>query len=337
MLRMKPQILLAYEALIRNIFQGYMGKEEILALYSKYRSGFTGEQNLDYKLNLLPSYYEQISDIRLKGMKQTRFQMDKILLTSKVIIVLESKYIRGEILYQKDTRQLVQIFDGKTKAYKDPVLQAFTQRKNLKHWLALHGYHVPIVALAVSTNDEALLKHDSENDELSNCFVTLEEVIYRVEKIYQSFNNDMLSTVDIKKIAHLLKKENDPLLINVLDQHHIRTSELEFGIRCTICNRKMSRTYGTWRCSYCEINDKEAHIQKLYDYFLLIGDTMNNEQCRVWLQLGREKMWLVSRILKNSPFEATGKTKLRKYHRPAFDQFPQNASVDLWKRASVSR
>src|SRR5699024_5946193 len=111
MRRYKPQVLLAYEALVRNIDPSYLGMEQILSAYYKQRAGFYGEQQLDYKLSLLPATFTRLPDIRLEN-AVTAFQMDAIVITSNILIIAESKYLNGHIEYHGDVRQLVQINDG---------------------------------------------------------------------------------------------------------------------------------------------------------------------------------------------------------------------------------
>ncbi len=47
----------------------------------------------------------------------------------------------------------------------------------------------------------------------------------------------------------------------------------------------MVRTKGSWYCSHCCCVSKDAHLQSLYDFYLLIGNTMQNSQLREFLHI----------------------------------------------------
>src|SRR5699024_1198294 len=113
--------------------------DEIYREYYKKRAGFSGEKQLDYRLSFLSNDFKVLPDIRLRH-PIGAFQMDALVLTRKVLFILESKYLNGLIEYRGDVRQLVQNYEGREQTYKDPILQANIQQKQLEKWLAERGY-----------------------------------------------------------------------------------------------------------------------------------------------------------------------------------------------------
>src|SRR5690625_1069916 len=142
-MRKKPHVLLAHEALLRRLKPYYRNHPAIQSNYQRHKAGFYGESRVDYKLSLMQkNNYIHIPGVRLNN-HQHYFQIDSIIITPKLIFIIEAKNMQGVLEYYASQRQLVQITDQVQQSYKDPILQAKLQVKDRKS-TRLNSSHVAI-------------------------------------------------------------------------------------------------------------------------------------------------------------------------------------------------
>nr|WP_255259872.1 nuclease-related domain-containing protein [Lentibacillus sp. CBA3610] len=92
--------------------------------YKREKAGYDGEKNVDYKLSTYPQKdFFVFQGIRLQN-PPFYFQIDTLILSKKVIFILEVKNKQGTFKYDSKQRQLTQEVDGQIKSFKDPILQA---------------------------------------------------------------------------------------------------------------------------------------------------------------------------------------------------------------------
>ncbi|WP_432353448.1 hypothetical protein [Sporosarcina sp. A2] len=81
----------------------------------------------------------------------------------------------------------------------------------------------------------------------------------------------------------------------------------------------MIKTRLSWRCSICEKSSKNAGSLAVFEWFLLFGGAMSNQQLRKFLHLTNGHT--AYRILQKFEFDKTGGSKNRKYlHTPYRDK-----------------
>ncbi|TGB02251.1 nuclease-related domain-containing protein [Halobacillus salinus] len=125
--------------------------------YGIKKSGMNGEASLDYHLHFIDGDFQVLNGIRLQGDLYI-FQMDVVLVTRSRIFLIEVKNYAGELIYDGDNHQMLQIVDGQQKAYADPILQAKRQTVQLRKWISQQTLpSIPISALVVFTNSYASL------------------------------------------------------------------------------------------------------------------------------------------------------------------------------------
>jgi hypothetical protein len=76
----------------------------------------------------------------------------------------------------------------------------------------------------------------------------------------------------------------------------------------------VERVRGTWKCSACNIVDKEAHIKALQDYFHLIDSSITNHQFRSFTYLSSSN--IAKKLLTGLKLPYSGEKKSRMYHIP---------------------
>ncbi|MGM0804487.1 MAG: nuclease-related domain-containing protein [Bacillota bacterium] len=288
--RTKPIKLFMFEALFRRLDLEHPKRQIASEVYAKSMAGYRGERSLDFPLSFLSEQkYHIFHDLRLYDGSHY-FQIDCLLLSSNFIVIIEVKNITGTLIFDSTFNQLIRINDNKDeRAFSSPIVQVNRHVDQLRKWLALHKYpSIPIEPLVIIGNDKSIIK--STENEKSH---TLSQFILPYYVL-----PDKIKELEVKHTTHLLKKEchhnlskhllsqHHPLKFNILQHFHIPESDLIKGIQCTNCKfYSMHRSFGTWACSKCMTTSKDAHLQALHDYYLLIGNTINNRQMNDFLHI----------------------------------------------------
>lgn len=321
--RFKPHILLAHEALFRSLHDQYRFNETIQSDYHRYRAGFYGEKQIDYKLSLFPNpEFYHLPSLRLQNNFHF-FQIDSVILTPKLIFNIEVKNLKGTLEYNAAARQLIQYDDKKQTCYKDPLLQADTQRIHLHYWLQQYSINIPIEPIVVSTNPNTIIRNPENDSEFQHRFVTLENFLHKLDQIYNSYHKTVLTIKEIQKLYRKLAKNNTPLISNLIDYYQIKKQHLISGIPCTSCQfYPLEKKYKTWICPKCSQIFPDVHKRIILDYFLLHQPVITNSICRKLLRVPSPNT--AYNILKSLHLKTTGSNKNRKYLAPELWEYPQH-------------
>lgn len=301
------------EALLRNISDFHPRIPDIKALLRRKMSGFYGEKSLDYHLSSLnQDYYDIIPGIRLSN-NERKFQIDTLILSNFFILIIEIKNLRGELEFDSAKGQLIQSVDGKTYGYDDPFAQVNEQKFQLKKWMENRKLPpIPIETLVVLSKNNALIKKvtGSSNNywKLCRCINANEKIRY-FENMYKT---EYIPHKDRRRLGKYILKHNIPIEFDILSRFNIPPTDLLPGIQCTQCSKRpMIYTYGKWNCQQCGYISKNAHEQKIFDYFFLFGPTITNKQFRE--QVCLESRHLATRILNSMNLQQQGTNKGRIY------------------------
>jgi hypothetical protein len=83
-------------------------------------------------------------------------------------------------------------------------------------------------------------------------------------------------------------------------------------VHCPNCLEiPMQRKNGKWYCAQCKAFSQTAHINSLFDYYLLLSQTVTNSKLQDFLQLPSRSSAL--HLLKSMHLESVGTTKDKKY------------------------
>lgn len=335
-IRVKPHRLLAHEALLRRLKLDYRNNDRLRSEYLKQRARFYGEKNLDYTLSLFPhKEFLHYPDLRLHNFFNY-FQIDSVILTPKVIFILETKNFRGIVEYSAKQKQFLHIADNQTTSYKDPILQAETQKNHLLYWLQQQQIEMPIETLVVNTNHSTIIRN-LDNDELFDYrFVSLENLLFKMEEIYQLYTEKELDIKGMHKLYKILMHKNEPAKSNLLQQYKINKQHLIQGVFCNFCeNGYYVRRRYDWICSNCKDMSKNCHEQVILDYFLLHNEQLSNADTRELLKI--ESRNTTYRLLDKMDLPKVGERKSRKYLAPHLSQFPQDAEPSFLQRSVLEQ
>ncbi|WP_152681112.1 nuclease-related domain-containing protein [Neobacillus vireti] len=312
-----PQRLLLTEILKNRLIAGHRRYQEIERDLAKRWAGYWGEIALaNYVKELPQEKYLIFHDLQLQ-VNGIHFQIDTLLLSQNLILIIEAKNILGTLLFDNIFKQLIrQNDDGTEESFEDPRVQAQRLQSLLRKWLVKNGLNLlPIEHLVFFKSATKTILKTNPGDRTDFSKVCKgRDLFNKIESIEQRFNHERVDTQTLTQIGQLLLSEHSPKLIHILQEYNLTKKDIRSGVCCPIetC-RHIPMTYnrGKWTCSVCNTSSKDAHLDALSDHFHLFGPTITNFEFRSFLHL--PTIHTSQKILIRLDLPATGKTKNRKY------------------------
>ncbi|MCD8502099.1 MAG: NERD domain-containing protein [Bacillaceae bacterium] len=256
-------------------------------------------------------------DLRLITKANNAFQMDCFLLSSRIPILLEVKYISGIIKFDPIFNQMTRTLNGETEIFTNPITQVGLQKRRLNQWLLDKKIpQIPhIETLVVFTNPYAILETDIDYYEAINKVLQCPDLPKRLEGIYRRNKESFITDKELNKIEKLLLKNHTPEEYNVLEKFDIAPTHIIKGVYCEKCQSYHVKHQGRkWVCIICGTKYKDAHIRALEDYCLMFGAAISNKQLRDFLQLPNEN--IAQKVLASMNLPSTGSFRNRVYYLP---------------------
>ena len=304
--RKPPLRLLQEEALAGRISKTHPLLPKILNSIGARKGGYRGEQDIDYHLTFLPqNKYTILRGLRL--IDQFPFQIDTVLLSTQLIFAIETKNISGTLFFDKNSNQMIRKINDVEEGFPNPLLQVQRQTHQLKNWLLQHKFPpIPIEYLVTISQPKTILK--SNQPQIFNKIFHTDHVVDKIISIEKGYPSHIVDEKGIRKISKMLIKEDTSSSNNILASWGISPQEIITGVACPACHRiPMIRLFSTWYCPSCKEESKDAHIQALKDYFLLMGSTITNKQCREFLHIPSRRT--SEQLLKSMNLTKVGSTK----------------------------
>ncbi|KON86408.1 hypothetical protein AF332_05955 [Sporosarcina globispora] len=320
----KPLLLRQLEALLNRIPNTHSKRRFIEEDYAKQKAGYKGEKSLEYHLSYLPEKdYYIFHDLRLSASKHY-FQIDILILTPFFISILEVKNISGSLYFNPAFTQLVRTIEDKEEGFPDPIQQVKRQAYHLKSWIEEQKFPVlPIEPLVVIGNERSVIKFDPRDKTSPQLVIPSSEIPYKINYFKNKYKTEAHSTGQLKKLINKLKNSHTPLLTEILQRYHIGPAELKQGVQCQKCfSYPMIRIHGRWICSACKHLSKDAHIQSLQEYSLLINQSISNSHAKEYL--GIESRDSVKRLLQSISGKKAGAKRGTKYLLDSFIDNPDS-------------
>ncbi|WP_338778391.1 nuclease-related domain-containing protein [Metabacillus sp. FJAT-52054] len=311
--RKSPLIILKLQALQRRLPDNHPKVPQITEELKKRMAGYRGELAADYQLSLYSQDKQFIfQDLRLPS-ETSYFQMDTLLITSKYAIILEIKNIAGTIFFEPNFNQLIRTKDGQETAFADPILQTERLQFLLKQWFLNNGFpHVPIFSLVVISNPQTIIQSPhAYQAKLAEKIIHCEKLPLKIKKIESDLNTDILTEKELRKLKRISMKEHSEADFPILDRFGLTHEDLLKGVFCPVCILKMERYKGGWYCLKCQNKYRNAHLEALNDYKLLISSTITNKEIRDYLQLVSPSS--ATKLLHSLNLKSTGQNKGRVY------------------------
>ncbi|GGB35450.1 nuclease [Lentibacillus populi] len=322
--RTKPYVILCYEALFRNLKEGYRTHRKLTEDFNRFNAGYRGEKDVDYNLSLFPhKNFYIFHNIRLK-IHNKNFQIDTLIVSKTFLCIVEIKNLAGTIEYDPELHQLVQINGGKITAFQDPVLQAETQKMHLKAWLQQFNMSIPIETLVVSSNPSTIIKIQQDDPVIYRKLIRKESLHLHLKALTDNYTETVLSNIQIKNLNNAILSGDIPHHPNLIKQYNIQKKHLIDGIVCPSCwQTAVERINKKWTCRSCTAEIKLLHERIILDYFLLFNNTITNRQCRELLKIDSPSVMYY--LLKSMKLHYVGKNSARKYLAPSIENYPQNS------------
>ena len=313
-----PIKLLKLEALIRRLNKVHPKMPLIKEKYATEQAGYRGEQSLNYYFQFLEQQDHLIlRSVRLLNSYDYYFQIDTLILTPYFITIADIKNYAGTLFFDQDFHQLIRTIEDKVETFQCPILQIDRHEKQLKSLLAINKFpKIPIHSFVVISNPASTIKTDTKHiQKLKEKVIHAGFFPHIMERQFNTHRTEAIPLKDLKKLARFIIKQNTPLNPDILQQFQIEKSDILTGVRCPNCQLLgMIRMNGTWHCMNCKTDNRNAHIEALQDYALLLGQTITNKQLRNFLHIPSTSV--ANKLLASLNLQYSGDKRGRIYQLP---------------------
>ena len=321
------------EAILRRLPNNHPMRPKVIHDLAMWKAGLRGEEEVDYYLSFLPEKdFYIFQGIRLKY-KDHIFQIDHLLLSPHLILPLEVKNYLGTVTFNPKFSQVTRELNGKEDGFEDPIVQAKRHNYLLINWMKENKLPpIPVDFLVAFGKATTILKNPTHSNEVYNKICLAGNLLFKINGLKSMYPKESLSPKDIKKWCNTLLKNHTPEQPSY-SAFNIPHHEFIPGVQCPSCSAfRMERISGNWKCPFCNFTSKDAHIQALIDYFLLISPTITNQQCQNFLHLPNQT--IVSKLLAKTPLIPTGFRKDMVYSPRSFliETFVQNPIAKIERR-----
>jgi hypothetical protein len=283
---------------------------------AKRWAGYWGELALaNYMKELPQENYLILHDLELK-LHNIYFQIDTLLISQTHILIIEAKNISGTLYFDNVFNQLLRKNqDGTEESFEDPRIQCRRLQSLLRRWLILHQRHLlPIDYLIFfKSANKTILKTSGTGTDLTR-ICKGRDLFSKIEDTEKRFQQVKIQASKRNEIAQFLLSQHTPKPIDILQEYNLTVTDLVLGVPCPNCTHiPMHYQTGKWICPKCGSTSKEAHIEALIDYFLLIKPTITNRECQTIFHIPNSDISRNLLISLNLP--TSGHTKKRVYHQ----------------------
>jgi hypothetical protein len=321
-----PRRLLATSALLGRLPARHRQYAAVEQAFSRRLAGWRGEQQTAYYLHQLSiqSCY-CLHNLRLVLDDQV-FEIDLLILTPRLIIIVEVKNFSGALHFDPIFNQLIRTDGDRQEGFSNPLLQADRQRRLLRKWFAAHRLPLPPISyLVVIAHASTLISTSANGSQIGNVVCHAEQLEKKLTQLLIRHTANWADDSQLRRIGALLAAQHIEAKLDPFTRFNVAASEIFRGIYCPDClSFQIERHYGSWFCRRCGRKAKNDHISAVLDYFLLFGPTMTNTQCRQFLQVDSHQ--LVTRLLRQMalPSGGNGQGIGRYYLAPSHEFFQQN-------------
>jgi hypothetical protein len=309
-----PIPLQQIEAFLRRIPKDHVKRPPAEEKARILRSGYNGEKSLNYYLSLLPEKnYRIFHNIRLYT-GSSYFQIDFLLISPKLGIILDSKNHSGTLIFEK--KQLIQMTNDGEKVYPNPLSQVYRHKFLLQKFLESHQIPtIPIEYHVVITNPSTKVVISPGYGEAEKRVWKVEDLLIKMDAIEKTFNKEILDRRSILKTKKIILQNDTPERSNFLKILGINGLEILTGVQCPICLSAPMDYKGrmNWECPSCQYISKDAFYQAIQDFFLIIKPSITHSELRHFLQIPNAR--LTTHILSSLHLSFSGSTKGRIYYQ----------------------
>ncbi|MFP5112541.1 nuclease-related domain-containing protein [Bacillaceae bacterium C204] len=311
--RKVPLTILILMALLRRLPKNHEKRPQIIKELSKRQAGYRGEESLDYYLSRLPDKkYMIFHDLNLPFGKYN-CQIDTLLLTKNLALILEIKNMTGTLKFDLENGQFFQTLDEHNKGYTDPIAQAEMHKDCIKEFLSTYNFpSLSVDYLVVVSNPYSILSFIGGHPEVKQRVCKSHNLLKKISMFEKMYTNEILSEKELRKLSKFLVKKNTPPTIHILERYGIKKIELLTGFHCPLCEYlPIIRKKRKWYCPACCTFTSDTLPDSLLDYFLLFDSRITNLEFRNFAHI--KSVDAAGRHLRSAGLTSSGEKKNRSY------------------------
>lgn len=308
-----PTHILLTEALYRRIPSHHKNRAIIKKQARNLRTGFVGEESLDYIIRFLPEdTFHILHNLRIKD-ANGYFQIDTLIVSANFALIVEVKNIYGTITFDGMGQSIRTKDDGTEEGFDHPIVQVNLQQKRFKSWLQRHHFPpFPLEKVIIYSNTATILRNITNDKEIGKMIIHKERLPAKLVEYLEAYPTTTLNNNEIDQLCTALIAAHRPKRFRIMDKYEVSQYELLRGVICPECSTlPMLRIRGKWRCGTCHVESDIAHRTAFEDYRLLIGNKIKNKQARDFLNI--DSTHVMKRLLMKERFPYTGSTSARIY------------------------
>ncbi|MHC0037548.1 nuclease-related domain-containing protein [Pseudoneobacillus sp. C159] len=310
------------KAILRRIPKNHRKRLLLENELNRLNAGLWGEREVDKKLQRMDQdKYLIICGLRLPNGDGTFFQIDTIVISTRFILVIESKNIAGILYFDLINHQFYRMTDdGKREVFSDPVSQARMHVQQLRRWFLRHKFPPTVLDfLVVSTNPYSHYQVSHPENPCAKKICSVAGLTWKIDDYEELHTKEFLTEKEIRQMGKALIKAHTPLQpSDILPQYGLSDADVPTGVQCPDCEFiPLIYQNGKWYCQICNIPYKDAHIYSLHDRFLLLGVKITNSEFRQFVHLRDSDT--ATKLLRKMNLNVTGTTRNRVYEKVFFE------------------
>ncbi|SDQ16246.1 nuclease-related domain-containing protein [Virgibacillus salinus] len=285
-IRTKPRPLQKLDAAIPRLsphFQQLPAMKEDAAIQQK---GFSGESKVDYYLDYLATNYTILQDVYLR-VNGKNVQIDSLVLSQQAIYIVDSKNYNDTITFDSTLKQMTRS-DGKVdKGFEYPITQVQNQQFHLQNWLSQHNLpSIPIYYFVAISEPSTIIKVNGDTEAIGKVVAHAARIPSMVMEKEKQITEQSVNKIQDGKVGKIILNACNVFDMDINKKFSIKKMDLSPGVICPECGLLgMERVYGGWRCRRCEMFSKNAHLNAISDYLLLVKPYITNRECMRFLKL----------------------------------------------------
>lgn len=207
--RVETLELMQLEALDRRLPPFHPKKDNVQIDYRRKRSGEKGEKEVAYSLGFLDeNQYIILRNLRLSD-QNGFFQIDKLVLTTNYLLILEVKNWYGTIFFH-ESGQVTRVGDNEVEeGFPNPIPQAKLQRHRLIKWLNQHTtLNIPLDYFVVISFPSTIIKSKPSNYPIPKEVIHNNHLFYKIQELDEVYSNQAIQKKQLLDLAAKLIEAN---------------------------------------------------------------------------------------------------------------------------------
>ncbi|MGE7092916.1 nuclease-related domain-containing protein [Lysinibacillus sp. NPDC048646] len=290
----ETKMVYGLRALVQRLEKNHSHYNKIIQDLQQLEAGDLGEKRIMEQLQKMASSNEIYILHNITFTTPMPIQLDIVVITPYDVIIIESKNIRGRIDLKCRPRRMVRTLEnGDKHIFNHPEIQLEEYVLGLDTFFKQQQLEIGVTGVIVFPFNNADIHYEDGKFPV----LMMRELIYFLRQhILNKQSQREIMSVEIANL--LLTHHHEYRYPPLCTYYKIDPQAILRGIYCRHCSQsKLIRLKKNWFCPLCKTYDKVAHHQALNDYRLLIGNQINTEAARHFLEISNRH--IAKRILQD--------------------------------------